>query len=157
MSIEYLGLEGRSRMRRAGPRRLSTLLVAAAVLSAGPALGQALQTGTIVGTVRDNQGGAAANGAAGFYYDYDSFEQVQISTAQHAAEVGTPGVYYNFVAKRGTDAFHGGLAYYFENDSLVSDNVTAKLRDQGIKTGAGINLFSDATAQLGGPIIKDKL
>jgi hypothetical protein len=99
----------------------------------------------------------AATGAAGFYYDYDSFEQVQISTAQHAAEVGTPGVYYNFVAKRGTDAYHGGAAYYFENDSLVSDNVTQDLRDQGITSGAGINLFSDATFQLGGPIVRDKL
>jgi hypothetical protein len=99
----------------------------------------------------------AATGAAGFYYDYDSFEQVQISTAQHAAEVGTPGVYYNFVAKRGTEAFHGGAAYYFENDGLVSDNITQALRDQGITSGAGIDLFSDATVQLGGPLIKDKL
>jgi hypothetical protein len=99
----------------------------------------------------------AASGAAMFYYDYDSFEQVQISTAQHAAEVGTPGVYFNLVAKRGTDAFHGGLAYYFENDSLVSDNLDQELRDQGLTGGAGIDLFSDATAQLGGPILKDKL
>lgn len=99
----------------------------------------------------------AATGAAGFYYDYDSFEQVQISTAQHAAEVGTPGVYYNFVAKRGTDAFHGGAAYYFENDSLVSDNLTQGLKDQGLTSGAGINLFSDATVQFGGPIVRDKL
>ena len=99
----------------------------------------------------------AATGAAGFYYDYDSFEEVHISTAQHAAEVGTPGVYYNFVAKRGTDAFHGGAAYYFENSGLVSDNVTQELQDQGITSGAGIDLFSDATVQLGGPLIKDKL
>jgi hypothetical protein len=99
----------------------------------------------------------AATGAAGFYYDYDSFEEVNISTAQHAAEVGTPGVYYNFVAKRGTDAFHGGAAYYFENEGLVSDNVTPELQKQGITSGAGIHLFSDATAQLGGPLIKDKL
>jgi hypothetical protein len=99
----------------------------------------------------------AATGAAGFYYDYDSFEQVQISTAQHAAEVGTPGVYYNFVAKSGTNEFHGAAAYYFENDSLVSDNVSDDLRDQGITSGAGINLFSDATFQLGGPIVRDKL
>lgn len=99
----------------------------------------------------------AATGAAGFYYDYDSFEQVQISTAQHAAEVGTPGVYYNFVAKRGTDSFHGGAAYYFENDSLVSDNITQQLQDQGIRSGAGVDLFSDATFQLGGPLVKDKL
>jgi len=99
----------------------------------------------------------AATGAAGFYYDYDSFEAVNISTAQHAAEVGTPGVYYNFVAKRGSDAFRGGLAYYFENSSLVSDNVTPELKEKGITSGAGVDLFSDATAQLGGPIIKDKL
>jgi hypothetical protein len=99
----------------------------------------------------------AATGAAGFYYDYDSFEQVQISTAQHSAEVGTPGVYYNFVAKQGGDTFHGGASYYYENDSMVSDNVTQDLRDQGITTGAGIELFSDANFQLGGPIIKDKL
>lgn len=99
----------------------------------------------------------AASGAAGFYYDYDSFEAVNISTAQHSAEVGTPGVYYNFVAKRGSDSFHGGLAYYFENGGMVSDNVTAALREKGLTSGAGIELFSDATAQLGGPIIKDKL
>jgi hypothetical protein len=99
----------------------------------------------------------AATGAAGFYYDYDSFEQVQISTAQHSAEVGTPGVYYNFVAKRGADTFHGGLAYYFENSGLVSDNVTPALKAQGVASGGGIHLFSDGTAQLGGPLIKDKL
>src|SRR5262245_7505040 len=99
----------------------------------------------------------AATGAAGFYYDYDSFDQVNISTAQHAAEIGTPGVYYNFVAKRGTDSFHGGAAYYFENEGLVSDNVTPELQAKGITSGAGVHLFSDATAQLGGPLIKDKL
>ena len=40
---------------------------------------------------------------------------------------------------------------------MVSDNVNPDLREQGITSGAGINLFSDANAQLGGPIIKDKL
>src|SRR5262249_34868564 len=99
----------------------------------------------------------AATGAAQFYYDYDSFEEVSIATAQHSAEIGTPGVYYNLVAKRGTDTFHGGAAYYFENDSMVSDNVTPGLKEQGIPSGAGITLFSDATVQLGGPLIKDKM
>lgn len=99
----------------------------------------------------------AATGASQFYFDYDSFEQVNISTAQHSAEVGTPGVYYNLVARRGTDSFHGGLAYYFENDGLVADNISDELRDQGITGGTKVNLFSDATGQLGGPIVKDKL
>lgn len=99
----------------------------------------------------------AATGATDFYFDYDSFEEVHISTAQHPAEVGTPGVYYNMVARRGTDEFHGGLAYYFSNSGTVSDNISQELRDQGITGGTKINLFSDATGQLGGPIIKDKL
>jgi hypothetical protein len=99
----------------------------------------------------------AASGAAGFYYDYDSFQETQVSTAQHSAEVGTPGVYYNIIVKSGTDAFHGGSAYYFENESMVADNLTSELQDQGVTSGGGVNLFSDWTAQLGGPIAGDKL
>lgn len=99
----------------------------------------------------------AATGATDFYFDYDSFQEVQVSTAQHSAEIGSPGVYFNLVARRGTDSFHGGAAYYFENDGLVSDNISQELRDKGITGGTQINLFSDATAQLGGPIVKDKL
>ena len=41
----------------------------------------------------------AASGAAGFYYDYDSFQETQVSTAQHSAEIGSPGVYYNIIVK----------------------------------------------------------
>jgi hypothetical protein len=99
----------------------------------------------------------AASGAAGFYYDYDSFQETQVSTAQHSAEIGTPGVYYNIIVKSGTDAYHGGSAYYFENDSMVADNLTSELQDQGVTSGGGVNLFSDWTAQLGGPIARDKL
>jgi len=99
----------------------------------------------------------AASGAAGFYYDYDSFQETQVSTAQHSAEIGAPGVYYNIIVKSGTDQFRGGSAYYFENSSLVSDNLTDELKQQGVSSGSSINLFSDWTAQLGGPLQKDKL
>ena len=99
----------------------------------------------------------SATGASGFYFDYDSFQDVQISTAQHPADVGTPGVYFNQVTKSGTDKFHGGSAYYFENNSTVGDNLTQALKDQGVKSGSSVNLFSDWTAQLGGPLIRDKV
>jgi hypothetical protein len=99
----------------------------------------------------------SATGASGFYFDYDSFQDVQISTAQHPADVGTPGVYFNQVTKSGTDKFHGGTAYYFENGSTVGDNLTQELIDQGVRSGSSINLFSDWTAQLGGPLIRDKV
>src|SRR5262245_18608408 len=99
----------------------------------------------------------AASGAAGFYYDYDSFQETQVSTAQHSAEIGGPGVYYNIIVKSGTDQFRGGSAYYFENSSLVANNLTDELKQQGVASGSSINLFSDWTAQLGGPLQKDKL
>jgi carboxypeptidase family protein len=99
----------------------------------------------------------AASGAAGFYYDFDSFQETQVSTAQHSAEIGTPGVYYNIIVKSGTNIFHGGSAYYFENSSMVSDNLSQELKDQGVSIGSSINLFSDWTAQLGGPLMKDRL
>ena len=99
----------------------------------------------------------SATGASGFYFDYDSFQDVQISTAQHPADVGTPGVYFNQVTKSGTDKFHGGSAYYFENSNTVGDNLTQELKDQGVRSGSSINLFSDWTAQLGGPLIRDKV
>jgi len=99
----------------------------------------------------------AASGAAGFYYDYDSFQETQVSTAQHSAEVGAPGVYYNIIVKSGADKYQGGSAYYFENSSLVANNLTSALKDQGVSSGSSINLFSDWTGQLGGPIAQDKL
>jgi hypothetical protein len=99
----------------------------------------------------------AATGATMYYFDYDSFEEVQVSTGSHSAEIGTPGVYLNVVIKSGGDTFAGGASYYYENESLASDNIDQELRDQGVSRGSSINLFSDFTAQLGGPIIKDKL
>jgi len=74
----------------------------------------------------------AASGAAGFYYDYDSFQETQVSTAQHSAEIGSPGVYYNIIVKSGADRVQGGSAYYFENSKLVADNLTSGLIDQGV-------------------------
>lgn len=103
-----------------------------------------------------NTGDPAATGATMFYFDYDSFEEVQISTGSHTAEVATPGVYLNLVTKTGKDTFNGGAAYYYENSSMVSDNIDQALKDAGVERGSSINLFSDFTGQLGGPIIKDK-
>ncbi|MGH9332711.1 MAG: carboxypeptidase regulatory-like domain-containing protein, partial [Vicinamibacteria bacterium] len=99
----------------------------------------------------------AATGATMYYFDYDSFEEVQVSTGSHAAEIGTPGVYLNVVIKSGGDTFQGGASYYYENENFSSDNIDQELQDQGVTRGSSINLFSDFTAQLGGPIIKDKL
>src|SRR5206468_1193250 len=45
----------------------------------------------------------------------------------------------------------------FENSKLVANNLTSALKDQGVSSGSSINLFSDWTAQLGGPLVRDKV
>lgn len=97
-----------------------------------------------------------AIGFADFYYDYDSFEEVQVSTASHSVEIGTPGVYVNMVTKRGTDRFSGAVAAYYQNDDTQSDNVDQDLRDKGIQQ-AGFDYLSDAGVQVGGPLGAEKL
>jgi hypothetical protein len=97
-----------------------------------------------------------STGFADFYYDYDSFQEVQVSTGAHPIEVGPPGVYVNMVTKTGTNTLMGKVAFYYQNDSTQSDNIDEELEAKGI-TKLGFDYLSDFTAQAGGPLVKDKL
>lgn len=125
-----------------------------------------LQAGFVVRGTPHGQNTQALNGVnvtdpvstgfADFYYDYDTFQEVQVSTGAHPIEVGPPGVYVNMVTKTGTNTLMGKVAFYYQNDSLQSDNIDQELRDKGI-TKVGFDYLSDFTAQAGGPLVKDKL
>ena len=52
----------------------------------------------------------AANGASPTYFDFDAFEEINVSTGGDDLKVATGGIGINFVTKRGTNAFHGGGA-----------------------------------------------
>jgi hypothetical protein len=97
----------------------------------------------------------AALGASGYYYDFDSFEEVQVETGSHPASVNAPGVFLNMVTKTGGNQFHGGGSYFFQNGSTQGDNLTDELRAQGASRG-DFDYLSDANAQIGGPIIPDR-
>ena len=97
----------------------------------------------------------SAIGASGFYFDYDSFEEVQVSSGSHNAEVAFAGVEMNLVTKSGGNEFHGAAQYYREGFSQA-DNIDDELRAQGISRGSEIDYISDGSVQLGGPIARDK-
>jgi Carboxypeptidase regulatory-like domain len=125
-----------------------------------------LQAGFVVRGTQHAQNTQALNGVnvtdpvttgfAQFYYDYDTFQEVQVSTGAHPIEVGPPGVYVNMVTKTGTNVLKGLVSFYYQNDSLQSDNIDEELEAQGI-TKVGFDYLSDFTAQAGGPLVKDKL
>src|SRR5205823_9684042 len=71
----------------------------------------------------------AATGLPPTYFNYDNFEEIQVSTAGQDIRQQTGGVGINLVTRRGTNRFHGGARGYFANDALESSNVPEELRN----------------------------
>lgn len=94
-------------------------------------------------------------GATAFYFDHDSFAEINIMTNGAPAEVGTGGVYMNMVTKPGGNRWNGGTGIFWEDDSFQADNVTDELRALGASNGNPINFIYDFNANLGGPLKRD--
>jgi hypothetical protein len=99
----------------------------------------------------------AATGASPSYYNYDNFEEIQVSTAGQDIKQPTGGMGLNLVVKRGTNAFHGGVRGYFDNHAMESTNVPAELAATGVtrETSDHNKQISDYGFDLGGPIVHD--
>ena len=99
----------------------------------------------------------AATGASPSYYNYDNFEEIQVSTAGQDIKQPTGGMGLNLVVKRGTNAFHGGARAYFDNDALQSSNVPDELAAAGVTPDQADHnkQIGDYGYDIGGPIWKD--
>jgi hypothetical protein len=100
----------------------------------------------------------AATGASPTYFNYDNFEEIQVSTAGQDIKQPTGGMGLNFVVKRGTNQFRGGVRGYFDNEAMESDNVPDELRATGVthETSDHNKEISDYGFDLGGPIFRDR-
>jgi hypothetical protein len=98
----------------------------------------------------------AAAGATPTYYDFDSFQEIQITTGGQDPAIGTGGVVINFITKRGGNTWSGQASGYFDNDSLESDNVDSDLLAQHFAVANGVNQIYEYGGDLGGPIVKDR-
>lgn len=90
-----------------------------------------------------------------FYFDYDSFEEVQIETAGAPAEVSVGGLYMNMITKSGGAIFSGGVTTMYQPGRLQGNNVTSDLKAQGITKSNPVDLILDFQPYLGGPIAKN--
>jgi hypothetical protein len=106
-----------------------------------------------------NVGDPAAIGFAGFYYDFDSLEDVQVSTGVHDITVPTSGVFLNMVTKTGGNTWAGTSTLTWLGDSTQGRNDTNPLLQQyGIRPNSNTsNFVSDVNVGLGGPLTQDKL
>jgi hypothetical protein len=99
-----------------------------------------------------------ASGASAFYYDFDSFQEMAITTGGADTRNGTSGVQLNMVLKSGASVPHGSARYYFEDDALQDVNISPALAASlGDTTGSGnrTDLYRDYGFELGGPLLQN--
>jgi hypothetical protein len=102
----------------------------------------------------------SALGSSPAYYDFDSFEEVQVGTGGTDLSAATPGVQLNLVTKRGTNDYHGSARMLIEKDRWQANNTPAELQDQvavggGVAAGNKINEVQDYGIEAGGPLWRD--
>ena len=90
-----------------------------------------------------------ALGSSPTYYDFDSFEEMQVTTGGTDPRI--------MVTKRGTNDFRGSGRYLNTNNSLQSDpNIPSEAKSY-LSAVNQIDNIDDYGLELGGPIIRDKL
>lgn len=105
-----------------------------------------------------NVGDPAAIGAAGFYYDFDAFEDIQVSTGAHDITVPTSGVFLNMLTKSGGDRWAGRTTFAWLGDATQGQNIDDDLLRFGFRPDTNsVDFTSDINVSAGGPIIAKKL
>ncbi len=111
----------------------------------------------------------AALGSAPGYFDFDSFEEIEVTTGGSDASIASGGVVLNMVSKRGTNQWRASGRFYYADESLRSDlnlddsdvgNAGAWNRftaQTDFNQGNRIDLLRDWGVEGGGPVLRDRL
>ncbi len=105
--------------------------------------------------VSDGVDSTEGDGAAGFYYDYYSIEELQVSASGADVEMTSPGASVVMTVKSGGDELSGLFLLDYEGEGMVGENSDEDLAARGF-TGNPNLLLWEAHADLGGPIVRDK-
>ncbi len=90
------------------------------------------------------------------YYDFDSFEEINIQTAGGDASNANPGITVNLITKSGSNKLKGTTRFFVTDEKFEADNITAALRAQGAGAGNPVKNLQDFGVDVGGPLMKDK-
>jgi len=111
----------------------------------------------------------AALGSAPGYFDFDSFEEIEVTTGGSDASIASGGVVLNMVTKRGTNDWRASGRFYYAGAGLRSglDIDDSELGQAGawnqfkaqtdFKQGNRIDSLRDWGLEGGGPVLRDRL
>ncbi|HEV8232871.1 MAG TPA: carboxypeptidase regulatory-like domain-containing protein [Thermoanaerobaculia bacterium] len=97
----------------------------------------------------------AATGASPTYYDFDAFQEIQMTTGGSDPSIAASGVTLNMVTKRGTNDVHGSARIYQTPEETESTNIPDEAIEQGITRTNRIDSVRDYGAEVGGPAWRD--
>jgi len=97
---------------------------------------------------------AAIGGSPG-YWDFDSFEEMNVTTGGSDVTVQTGGIALNMVTRRGGNKVALGGRFYYTDEYFQATNLTDALIEEGVTMTNRILSIRDYGFNLGGPIIKD--
>jgi hypothetical protein len=89
-----------------------------------------------------------------FYTNHDSFDEFQVVSDNAPAAVPIGGIYMNQVTKSGSNQLHGQAAAYYLSAAFQAG--VKQPANAVVNTGSPFDMTLDASAGLGGPIIRDK-
>jgi hypothetical protein len=90
------------------------------------------------------------------YYDFDSFEELNISTGTLDVEHRDPGIIVNVVTRRGGNKTSLGGRFFYTDSHLQSDMPQSRLDEYGVAGYNRANDIKDFGFNAGGPLVKDK-
>jgi hypothetical protein len=98
-------------------------------------------------------------GGSSTYFDFDSFDEINVSTGGSDLKNPSGGVGLNLVTKRGTNSFHGTARTYMSNHKFGESTNTPSGVTSGLFDGRADQILqiADYGADFGGPVVKDKL
>jgi hypothetical protein len=96
-------------------------------------------------------------GGSQVYYDFDSFQEMQVVTGGSDPTIKGSGAHLNMITKRGTNVLHGSARLFSVDDLFESDNLPAEAIGQGLTQGNRVRRIRDYGAEAGGPAWKDHL
>ncbi len=87
--------------------------------------------------------------------DLANTEEVDVKTYGNGAEVKEAGALINMVTKSGGNEFHGRYSEAYMRQP--GGNITPELQARGLNVGTSLQYFNDASGDLGGRIVRDKV
>lgn len=91
------------------------------------------------------------------YYDFDSFEEMNITIGSPEVTQQTGGVGINMVTRRGGNKISLAGRFLYTEERFQADNLTDALRAEGVRDINKVTDIRDYGFNFGGPFIKDKI